>query len=180
MSRIAIRTASAANIATLANIHTQSWRVAYRGLLPDGYLDTQAHAERLALWQARFLDGRDAPIVAAILNVDDVPAGFVCLLPAVETQHGVYLDNLHVLPGHQGLGLGKRLMAWAVDYVLQHHPGQALHLNVFDGNTAARKVYRGLGGLEVERFDDDCPGGVRLPIWRVEWPDVAALRQRLG
>ncbi len=49
-----IREATAAEAATIASLHAESWRAAYRGILTDKFLDNDVHRERLALWQERF------------------------------------------------------------------------------------------------------------------------------
>jgi hypothetical protein len=50
---IVFRTATAEDSAAVAALHTASWRSAYRGMLPDRYLDVAIDDERAQLWQAR-------------------------------------------------------------------------------------------------------------------------------
>jgi len=112
-----------------------------------------------------------------------VAAGFVCLWPAAEPDKGVYLDNLHVLSAFQGLGLGRRLMAWAAAETQQGWPQQPLFLYVLAANAQARAVYRRMGGFETMHQDVAMPGNVTLPAMQVTWQDVPgllALLQRPG
>jgi ribosomal protein S18 acetylase RimI-like enzyme len=44
--RIGLRTAQPADAAAVAAVHVRSWQVAYRGLLPDEYLDRLRPEER--------------------------------------------------------------------------------------------------------------------------------------
>lgn len=177
---VSLRRADAGDADTIAALHSESWRSAYGGLVPDDLLVHTAPAERLATWRARFAPDAAAPLDAVLARVDGIPAGFACLLPDAEPQHGVYLDNLHVLPRFHGLGLGKRLMAWCAEGAARR-PGAPLFLYVLDGNVQAREFYRRLDGIESAPFDDTFPGSsLTVAVRRVSWPDVGALLQRLA
>ncbi|MBB1635795.1 GNAT family N-acetyltransferase [Cupriavidus sp. UME77] len=167
--------------ALIADLHTQSWRHAYQGLLPADYLEREAPAQRAQAWQARLADGADGPVEVTLVRVDGTPAGFACLQPEAEPQYGVYLDNLHVMPGWHGLGLGKRLFAHCAQRAAVGWHGQPLFLYVLDGNTQAREFYRRLDGVESAAFDDQFPGAdLIVAVRRVSWPSVDALLRRLG
>ena len=49
---VEIRQAHAGDAEAIAELHTLSWRGAYRGILPDSFLDLEAEAERRAAWQS--------------------------------------------------------------------------------------------------------------------------------
>lgn len=181
MSDIELVPATSEDADLLATLHADSWRHAYIGLIPDDYLRHHAHAERLATWRARMLDGAEGPLAVTILRVDGRPAGFSCLMPLAEPGYGIYLDNLHVLPAFHGMGLGKRLMHHCAARVAAEWPGKPLFLYVLDGNEQARTFYRRLEGEESDRFDDPFPGtDVMVPIRRVTWMDVDVLVSRLA
>ena len=46
--------ATASDGAAIAMLHAQSWRIAYRGLLADKYLDEDVLGDRTAFWSTRF------------------------------------------------------------------------------------------------------------------------------
>ncbi|WP_160573471.1 GNAT family N-acetyltransferase [Actinomadura physcomitrii] len=52
----AIRTATTADAAAIARLHLSSYRAAYRGLLPDGFLAAYDPAERERRWLQRLRD----------------------------------------------------------------------------------------------------------------------------
>src|SRR4029077_615052 len=54
-----LRKATPADAALVARMHAQSWAAAYRGILPDTYLDDEVPRERAAHW-ARRMDEIDA------------------------------------------------------------------------------------------------------------------------
>ncbi|WP_420993442.1 GNAT family N-acetyltransferase [Cupriavidus sp. 30B13] len=167
--------------ALVASLHARSWQHAYRGVLPDGYLEQEAPAQRLRTWRARLVDGAEAPLEVTLARVDGEPAGFSCLQPHAEPEFGIYLDNLHVMPQWHGMGVGKRLFAACVRRAIAGWPGQPLFLYVLDANVQARGFYRRLDGIEGEPFDDPFPGAdLMVAVRRVSWNDLDALLARLG
>jgi len=54
MSPISLTPASAPDAETIARLQAQSWRITYRGMLPDESLDRHVVADRLAYWPTRF------------------------------------------------------------------------------------------------------------------------------
>jgi ribosomal protein S18 acetylase RimI-like enzyme len=178
MSDITLRPALAIDHALLASLHARSWQHAYAGLLPAGFLRDELDGFMAAKWAARLAEPAGTYCIA-IAEVDGVAAGFVCLWPQAEPDKGVYLDNLHVLPAFQGLGLGRRLMAWAAAETQQGWPQQPMFLYVLAGNGGARAVYQRMGGFETIHQDVPMPGNVTLPVMQVTWQDVPGLQALL-
>ena len=54
------RQAEASDARVIAELHAQSWRNTYRGMLRDDYLDGDILYERVALWEKR-LGSRESP-----------------------------------------------------------------------------------------------------------------------
>ena len=113
---LSLRAATVADAALIASIHTTSWRATYRGLLPDAFLDGEVAQERADWWQARMRAPGGERRIVLIAVLDDKPIGFVCVERQPESAWGVLLDNLHALPGYQGIGVGKLLMRAAKDW----------------------------------------------------------------
>jgi ribosomal protein S18 acetylase RimI-like enzyme len=93
-----IRAATAADVSAVAEIVDQAYRnyIARMGKPPGPMLDDYA---------ARVLEG-----VVWVLEEGSVIAGIIVLLPATDY---LLLDNIAVSPARQGLGLGRRLLAFA-------------------------------------------------------------------
>lgn len=182
MTGMMLRMATAGDAEQIARVHTLSWQAAYRGLLPDAYLDGALAADMQQKWLARL--GAEAALWRVCLAQAGAEViGFACLQPEAEPEKGVYLDNLHALPTWQGKGVGKRLMAWAAQQVSEGWPQRALFLYVLQGNLAARQLYLRWQGIETMHQDVPLPGNVTLPVCQVCWQDVAglaALLQRRG
>jgi ribosomal protein S18 acetylase RimI-like enzyme len=161
----------------IAALQIESWRSAYRGFLPDAFLDGPIVEDRLRLWRARL--PAPAPerrlVLEAITN--GALAGFVCVLLDAEPQWGALLDNLHVRPDLKGLGIGKQLFERARNWVGTVAPTARMHLTVIEENVAARRFYDRQGGTIVERKVVEVVRGTRLPVVRYSWepkPPVTA------
>lgn len=100
----------------LADLHTRSRQVAYRGLYGDAYLDHALSDVSRASWRARFEDFdpvRDL-ILAAMEDGGPIglaPVGLAYASFRLKPEVGALLDNLHVAPERKGGGLGRALLA---------------------------------------------------------------------
>ena len=85
------------------------------------------------------------------------------LTTAPDAQRSVYIENLHVLPGLKGGGLGTRLLdaaaAWA-----RAQGAAGMHLLVFEDNRAAIGFYEAKGWRRVGRQDDGMGGHARIAL----------------
>jgi hypothetical protein len=176
---ITFRSADASDSAAIAALHAASWRHAYRGILPDSYLDGAIAQERLDLWKKRLSpSGRDRRLVLLAESASEL-AGFVCILLDADPEWGACLDNLHVRPDNHRRGLGRLLFAEAARWLMSKEPGWPLHLWVFETNPAARGFYDRFGGEVVTRKIKRMPGGAKIASLRYLWRDVEMLASRL-
>ncbi len=171
---ITIRPIVASDAATVADLHTASWRSAYRGMLRDDYLDGDIATERQRAWATRLGDPVDTNY-GFIAESGTGPVGFVFMLGGEDPAWGTLVDNLHVLPGVKGRGIGRRLLEAAALETERRYPGERVHLFVFEKNVGARRFYAAVGGREVERGLVEPPGGGSQVHWRVAWDDAAHL-----
>jgi GNAT superfamily N-acetyltransferase len=157
---VALRLATPADAALLAELHARSRASAYRGLLPDDYLDHVMPREATTHWAQRLPELAAGAGQALVAEIGGTPVGFVCM-SAPDARRSVYIDNLHVMPGHKGAGIGTRLLdvaaAWA-----RERAARRMHLLVFEGNRAAIGFYESRGWRCIERLEDEL-GGHRLP-----------------
>jgi GNAT superfamily N-acetyltransferase len=132
----------------IAALHAESWRSAYRGLVPDDVLGAGLDADRLPAWRDRSASvDPERRFVLGAASVGGL-VGFTCLLEDGEARFGPLLDNLHVKPGWRGHGIGARLLQASRKWVQQVAPGQPMHFWVIEGNTAARAFYQAQGSRE--------------------------------
>ncbi|MEW2287734.1 GNAT family N-acetyltransferase [Streptomyces sp. NPDC047841] len=151
-----------ANCDRVSEIRIRGWRHAYRGLMPQPYLDrlsVTADAERR---RARFAEGNGS-VVNLVAERDGAVVGWAA--------HGPYRDGgthtgdaelyaLYVDPARIGGGIGRALLAEAAERC-QAHPRMLLW--VLKDNAPARRFYERAGfrpdGAE-EPFEVD---GVPVP-----------------
>lgn len=166
-----IRRALGADAPALAGLHVRAWQWAYRGMLPDAYLDGLAEqtASREAMWRQQLADPPDdCPVWVA--ERGDRVIGFCNTVPARDGEPGAAeLLTLYVEPDVAGTGVGAALMKHAVaDMRSRGH--RAAVLWVLDRNDRARRFYE-KGGWQhdgASKIED---------VWGVS---VRELRYRLG
>jgi GNAT superfamily N-acetyltransferase len=161
---LSLRPATAADADLIASIHSASWQAAYRGLLPDAFLDNEVMRERAIYWRARLIAPGAERRSVVIAECAGEPIGFMCVERQPESSWGVLLDNLHALPGHQGMGVGKLLMGAAADWARAQGETQ-LYLYVLEGNTAAIGFYE-RQGWQFAGAEPDHMGGVDITALR--------------
>ncbi|MBI3505547.1 MAG: GNAT family N-acetyltransferase [Proteobacteria bacterium] len=171
-----VRAARGQDWPVLADLHVQSWRSAYRGILSDEFLHDRVEAERTKLWSARMAAWNPARSFAEIAEIDGAPCGFVCVMRDAAPEHGALLDNLHILPGHRGAGIGRRLLTDAAAWVANRFPGTPMHLSVFVANDGACAFYRRIGGIASEPFEHKLADGRVHKTLRFVWPDPGNVR----
>jgi GNAT superfamily N-acetyltransferase len=161
---LSLRAATLADAALIASIHSASWQATYRGLLPNAFLDGEVARERAAYWEARLRAPGGARRIVRIAELADQPIGFVCVERQPESARGVLLDNLHALPGHQGIGAGTLLMRAAEDWARAQGETQ-LYLYVLEGNAPAIGFYE-RHGWQFAGAEPDHMGGVDITALR--------------
>ncbi|HEX9392235.1 MAG TPA: GNAT family N-acetyltransferase [Usitatibacteraceae bacterium] len=150
----------------VARLHADSWKVAYRGIFADAYLDGEVEAERLNHWRHRVpeLAAGTGEIFLARLGADAV--GFVCIEVGDGREWGAYVDNLHVLPHLRGQRIGALLLERAAQWARAQGEAQ-MYLWVFEANQQARRFYEREGWRAAERNIQEIPGGGERPMWRM-------------
>jgi ribosomal protein S18 acetylase RimI-like enzyme len=147
---LTIRPATPEDGAGVATVHVRAWKAAYRGLLPDEYLDDLRPEHRIGHYT---LGSPDPDVPATLVAVvEGVVRGFVTTGPCRDpddTDRGEVLA-LHVDPGSWGLGIGRRLLAEGRAALSARGFAEAA-LWVLAGNTRAERFYRSDGWLPDDR-----------------------------
>lgn len=157
--RVVLRHADRTDSALIADMHARSWASAYRGMLPDRYLDEIAPAERRALWPDKMTSFENGSGAVLIAELDGEPIGFVCML-APDENGSVYIDNLHALPDYKRTGAGTAMLDAARDWARKRE-ARGMHLSVLDTNEAAIRFYASRGWTYVSR-EHEIMGGVDI------------------
>jgi len=168
------REATQSDVAAIANLHAASWRVNYRGILTDEYLDGRAHQERLEAWQQKFSTQAAKPMFVLVTETKEQLEGFACVFPDQDPRWGSYLDNLHVAPHLTSRGIGRQLLSEAARRVLSN-VRRGLYLWALERNHGACRFYERAGAIAAGSEEHLMPDGQRMIALRYHWPDPAIL-----
>lgn len=168
-----IRAARPADAGAIAHIYVDTWRAAYPGMLPDRVLLGMTPARQEVVWrQGLERPGRKQRAFVAEVGGGAV-VGFATVGPArprIEGYRGeVY--TLYVDLDHQGLGLGRALLAEGFCALLGLGLDPAI-IWVLAANPA-RFFYEAMGGSGVARRADRLGGESHEEIG-YGWPALAA------
>jgi L-amino acid N-acyltransferase YncA len=113
---IAIREADPGDAREIAEVHVRSWQAAYRGELPDDYLDGLSVDEREAQW-TEWLTA-DEPRAAVLVATDDdgLVVGFTGVGPSRDDDAAAgtgEVRSIYLLPRWFGKGVGRGLFTIA-------------------------------------------------------------------
>jgi ribosomal protein S18 acetylase RimI-like enzyme len=138
-----VRRAEPQDAPAVARVHVASWRQAYRGLLPQEYLDSLSVETRTTTWAQAFSQLPDQTSITLVGELDGQIVGFACVGPSrdddTDTATGE-LWGLYVDPSHWGAGHGHTLHTEALD-VPRASGAAAATLWVLTTNQRARHFY---------------------------------------
>lgn len=151
-SAMQIRPAVVEDAAQIADVHVRSWQGAYRGLMPQDYLDGLDPVQRAEMWVriTSRVDGTRSGVLVA--EDGGVVRAFVSFGPTrdegEDRDRTAEISAIYAAPGAWGTGCGRGLMSAALETLATAGYQQAT-LWVLDGNARARRFY------EVAGFHSD-------------------------
>lgn len=155
-----VRRARRDDCAAIAAVQVAGWRAAYRGLIPDAYLDGLEVDEQARKWAgiltepppgrrpaARLLVSQDAQDTQDTENAEDVGgtiSGFVAFGPPLGSEQTRLTEGqlyaIYAHPQRWGLGVGHALIE-AATVGLRGMGARTAHLWVLEGNERAEHFY---------------------------------------
>ncbi|MEU4966578.1 GNAT family N-acetyltransferase [Streptomyces smyrnaeus] len=161
------------DIDAVSEVRVRGWQYAYRGLVPQDYLEEMSPAEDAQRRRGHF--GASRGIVHNVVAEDDTAGGGVTGWAAV----GPYrasdavprpgapgedeeLYALYVRPEHIGTGVGRLLLASVLDGAAARGCPR-MFLWVLAGNARARRFYERAGFAADGRTDTFEVGGAQVP-----------------
>lgn len=156
----------------IARLHADSWRRTYRGMFSDDFLDHEADADRLLVWEQKLKSPADNQAVFVAAS-EGIVQGFICLYANDDPRWGALIDNLHVQHDAKRQGLGSRLMEQAFHWLQNKYTDSPAYLWVMANNLAARRFYEKLGAENAGEIDKPNPvGGGSARNCRYVWPEL--------
>lgn len=161
-----IRKATPQDFEAIARLQIESWRSAYKSMLPPYYLGQPVHDDLMDRWRDH------SPAANDVILVHQGPEGingFVNVLG----QTPAYVDNLHVRPTDKSAGIGTKLMRSAAARLVEL--GQTtVWLTVITTNAEAIRFYQRLGATRGPE-KQEILYGQPVTAYPMTWSDLPAL-----
>lgn len=165
------RTATPDDAPAIAALHTLSWQLNYRGIWSDEYLDGNLLEERIIYWKKKLTHSEDIPFVL-LAEEEEKLCGFVCAFANHNEKWGTLIDNIHVSQSFQNRGIGFQLLQAVALWMKEQNLEPKCYLWVLDKNGAGIRFYERHGGVGVERFMTDSPGGGQSMLRTMFWENA--------
>lgn len=175
-AELVVREAAVADVDAIAAVHVDAWRVAYRGQIPDAFLDALDTSERARAWLQWV---RDPSKVVLVGSRGAAIVGFCALLQSRDSDappHAGELAALYVDPTCWRTGCGRQLLEAAMRFASRRE-FQELTLWVLETNTTARAFYEACGFHADGATKTDPRGGFSLFEVRYSRPLQARARE---
>lgn len=124
----------------LGNIHSASWRAAYKGIIPDSVLDGFTPEKRAERFRNAMRNKNEE---TSIILVNSMPAGFITLGKCRDEDAGTgwgEIWGIYMHPDYWHSGIGSLLFNWGLEELGERGFDTAA-LWVLEGNSRARKFY---------------------------------------
>jgi GNAT superfamily N-acetyltransferase len=143
---VQVRLAQVEDALGIATVHVRSWQSAYRGLVPQDFLDGLDPTQRCMQWE-RVLTSQAERETTLVAEEAGEVVGFAHVCPSRDDQAPSTvgeLTSVYLLAEAWGRGFGRDLMGSAVSAMREAGFAQAT-LWVLAGNHRARRFYEAAG-----------------------------------
>jgi ribosomal protein S18 acetylase RimI-like enzyme len=182
---VQIRPATLDDAGGIASAHVRAWKTAYRGILPDSFLDALEPASRIDRWReslgpsagGRLTYVAESPAGDGAANREIV--GFVTGGPerdgirAGDVTYDGEIYGLYLIAEYRRQGTGHRLVAVATQALVDRGM-KSVVIWVLKDNTPARAFYEGLGGVQTGEKTVTIGASNLLDV-AYGWPDAREL-----
>jgi ribosomal protein S18 acetylase RimI-like enzyme len=138
VGELVVREATPDDADAMGRLHVRAWQAAYRGAMPDAYLDGLDPVERARMWRAGM--ARRTPLVA---EADGVVVGLAAFGPTDDPEGAGELYAINVDPDQWGSGAGRALIVEVERRLARDHSVAVLW--VIPSNDRARRFYERAG-----------------------------------
>tara|TARA_B110001469_G_C9338139_1_gene179492 strand:- start:36 stop:527 length:492 start_codon:yes stop_codon:yes gene_type:complete len=148
-----VRKAQLSDSQEIALIHVNSWKSAFKGLMPERYINSYTIEDRNAEWLNVLENGSESVIIAKDNNK------LVGFLSYSKNADSLYLSKLYLCPSIYGQGVGSLLIKQMENESLAASI-HLIRLYVLDNNQSAINFYSKQGfefgdGFESEEFEGE-------------------------
>jgi ribosomal protein S18 acetylase RimI-like enzyme len=152
MSDFHIREAQPDDAPGMVKVRVDTWRDAYRGILPDDFLAGLSYQSTAASWKKAFWEERKPGVTSFVAENDQKEIVGIAICGPEQSQDPVYRGEiyvLYVLPGCQNQGIGRGLAAACIRHLNQKLKVETMLVWVI-AESPYRRFYESLGGKLVK------------------------------
>lgn len=139
-----IRYADVNDAKILGEIHSKSWKIAYKGIVPDDALNNITVEKRQKYFEKALTKGWEED---AIIYYDDIPMGLICIGKCRDfDKDKAYGEiwGIYLLPDYWNKGFGSLLIEWGIKELRKRNYNKVT-LWVLEDNYQAKNFYEKLG-----------------------------------
>ena len=176
MSIFRIREAKRSDVEGMVKVRVDTWKAAYKGIVPDEFLENLSYQHISERWKKAFWENRTPGVEVFVAeNEQKEIVGIAICGPELSQDpicHGE-IYALYVLPQNQNQGIGRELVATCVQYLVQQLEVKTMLIWVIAENPY-RKFYETLGGKMVREKIKEIGGKEILEV-AYGWEDIHSL-----
>ena len=168
-----VREARLPDAPQIAQVHIDSWRTTYTGIVPEDFLAGMSYEDFEARWHGWL--GVEESVVYVVESPSARIVGFAFGGPQREEDHSAYEGELYaayLLGEHQCKGLGRQLLGAVAKGLARQ--GKTSMLAWVLAENPSRRFYEVVGGKLLGREEIEI-GGVMLEEVAYGWEDVRVL-----
>jgi GNAT superfamily N-acetyltransferase len=146
-AEVLVRRATPGDARAIAEVVVAGWQAAYRGLMPDDFLDSLSVAGREAVWAEVLTRDADGGAPAWLALIDGRAVGFVSSGPPRDDdvpRLAAEVYAIYVVPAAWRRSVGRNLLETAADH-WRDIGTDTLVLWVLEDNQPARHFYEAMG-----------------------------------
>lgn len=176
MSTFHVREADQSDVFEMARVRVDTWRSAYKGLIPDDVLENLSYQRIAENWKKTLWESRMPGIAVFVAENEQKAIVGIAVCGPEQTDDPIYQGEvyvLYVLPQYQNQGIGRGLVARCVQHLIQQLKVETMLIWVIAENPY-RKFYESLGGKKVrEKFQEI--GGKAILEAGYGWDEIRTL-----
>lgn len=139
-----IRYADVNDARVLGEIHSNSWKIAYRDIVPESILVNISADKRQKYFEKAISEGQEEDI---LIFADDKAVGFMCIGECRDDDKDDTFGEIwgiYLLPEYWNNGIGSYFINWGLNE-LKNRGYKKVSLWVLEENFIARKFYEKMG-----------------------------------
>ena len=172
-----VRLATPDDADAIERVRTDTWRAAYRGLMPDAVLDRLGY-DGARRRQQMAATGADQFALVAEHDLEVVGFAYGGPSRVEDAAHPGEIYAIYVLPSHQGHRHGSALMRIGARELLARG-WRGMLIWVLRENLPSRTFYERMGGRHLRDRDEDREiAGVTMTESGYAWDDLSGLASR--